>query len=519
MHTQVLIVGAGPTGLMLAVQMARAGLMPFIVDRHAGPAMQSRALGVHARTLEIYERMGVVEQALALGTPATGGNLWADGRRLGRVPLGSAGARVSRYPYILVLGQDDNERIMGERLSGLGVTIAWNTELVELAQDVGGVRARLRDPDGRERELQADWVAGCDGARSSVRELNGIGFPGASYEQVFFVADTTATGSMVPGELNIYLWKKGFHLFFPMRGNDHWRVVGILEPQLRDRPGLTFEAVVPSIEQEAGDQLAFQGCSWFSTYRIHHRRAASFRAGRCFLLGDAAHVHSPVGAQGMNTGLQDAYNLAWKLARVGRGEAAAALLDSYEAERIPVADRLLDTTDRAFRVIVSDNPLAGLLRTQVLARVAALAMRSARVQSLAFRTISQTAICYRAGPLSREAAPMPAEGVRAGDRFPWLQLRLAAGAAPQDLFEQLDDTRWTLLLFGQDAPAPAALPPDVAVLCVPADAGNDAVLAGAGIALLAFYLLRPDGHVGLCGAVFDAEVARRYFVEQVGLFS
>ena len=142
---------------------------------------------------------------------------------------------------------------------------------------------------------------------------------------------------MVPDELNVYLWRQGFHLFFPMRGTDHWRVVGILPPHLRGRDDLTFEDVIPSVRQEAGAELSFEACSWFSTYRIHHRRAARFRDRRCFLLGDAAHIHSPVGAQGMNTGLQDAYNLAWKLALVVSGRADAALLDSYEDERIPVA--------------------------------------------------------------------------------------------------------------------------------------------------------------------------------------
>ena len=514
--TQVLIVGAGPTGLMLAIQLARAGVRPVIIDRHAGPAMQSRALGVHARTLEIYARMGVIDQALARGIPATGGNLWADGRLLGKVPLGQAGGRISPYPYILVLGQDENEFIMGERLSGLGITIEWNTELAALTQHADHVQATIRNHDGSERTLTAAWVAGCDGSKSAVRELNGIGFPGAPYQHVFFVADVTMTGNMVPGEVNIYLWKKGFHLFFPMRGQDHWRLVGILPPELRDRSDVTFESVIPSVRAEAGDSLAFNGCSWFSTYRIHHRRAAKFREGRCFLLGDAAHVHSPVGAQGMNTGLQDAYNLGWKLARVVQGRAAPALLDSYEAERIPVAERLLNTTDRGFRVIVADNPIAGLMRTQVLARFAALAMRSERVQALAFRTISQTAIEYRDGPLSREEHGVSRDGPRAGDRFPWLKLQLTPGGPVEDLFERFDDTRWTLLLFGQDAPAVDALPAEaMEVIAVPQVSANETVLADAKIEPPAYYLLRPDGHVGLCGGTFDADAMRRYFAEQV----
>src|SRR5262249_24068131 len=154
----------------------------------------------------------------------------------------------------------------------------------------------------------------------------------APYEHVFFVADVEATGSMVADEVNVYLFRKGFHLFFPMRGARHWRVVGIVPPALRGKDGVTFEDLLPSLRGEAGSALGFQSCSWFSTYRIQHRHAARYRAGRCFLLGDAAHIHSPVGAQGMNTGLQDAYNLAWKLALVAQGRADEALLDTYEEE-------------------------------------------------------------------------------------------------------------------------------------------------------------------------------------------
>src|SRR6266516_1606744 len=319
----VLIVGAGPTGLMLANQLARRSVRARIIDRDTGPSLQTRALGVQARTLEIYSHLCIVERALELGKRATGANIWVQGRRAARLPLG----------------------------------------------DIG-------------------------------RELSGIAFEGAPYEHVFFVADTRVTGPMVPDELNVYLWREGFHLFFPMRGTDHWRLVGILPPHLRGRDDLTFEEVIPSVRRQAGTELSFEACTWLSTYRIHHRRAARFRHRRCFLLGDAAHIHSPVGAQGMNTGLQDAYNLAWKLALVVSGRAGAALLDSYEDERVPVAKRLLSTTDRAFSLVVADSWLAGLFRTRVVPKIMAFLMGLNWVQRLVFRTISQIGIRYRNSSLS-----------------------------------------------------------------------------------------------------------------------
>ncbi len=513
----MLVVGAGPTGLMLANQLGRQGLRATIIDRHAGPALQTRALGVQARTLEIYSHLGIADRAVALGTRATGADMWAEGRRMARVPLGDIGRDLSPYPYLLILGQDDNERLLGETLGRWGMAVQWNTELVGLTQAPDGVTARLRQADGTVREVVAAWVAGCDGARSAVRDLNGIAFQGAPYEHVFFVADTRLTGTMVPGELNVYLWRDGFHLFFPMRGPDHWRLVGIVPAALRGREDLTLDDVIPSILRESPG-LSVQDCSWFSTYRIHHRRAARFRERRCFLLGDAAHIHSPVGAQGMNTGLQDAYNLGWKLALVVRGGAGPGLLDSYQAERIPVAERLLATTDRAFAIVVSDNRLAGLIRTRVAARALALAMRVGRIRELAFRTISQIGIAYRGSPLSETLPDLPRSSPRAGDRFPWLRLKLAAEGLVEDLFARLDDTRFTLVVVGQPAPPPIpGLEDLVHVLAVPADPANLRELARAGIPARAFFLVRPDGYVGLAGAGTAGPELARYLTRRVGV--
>jgi 2-polyprenyl-6-methoxyphenol hydroxylase-like FAD-dependent oxidoreductase len=487
----VLVVGAGPTGLMLANQLVRHGVRPLVVDRHAGPVRETRAIGVQARTLEIYERLGIVEQALALGRRADGVNLWIGGARAARLPFGDIGRGLSPFPYLFILGQDDNERLLGERLREQGVDVRWRCELVGLEPHDDRVVATLRGADGRDERVDARWVAGCDGARSAVRELNGIGFPGAPYEHVFFVADVQASGPMTAGELNVYLWRDGFHLFFPMRGERHWRVVGIVPQPLRGHDELSFDAVVPSVRDEVGGGLAFEHCTWFSTYRIHHRRAARFRNGRCFLLGDAAHIHSPVGAQGMNTGLQDAYNLAWKLALVVRGACDAVLLDSYAAEREPVAERLLRTTDRAFTFALSRSGAARFVRTRLLARIAAAALQRDGVRRFAFRTIAQTGIAYPDSALSQTLPGLPADAPRAGERFPWRPA----------LWPRLDDRSFHLVLAGQPAPTlPRPLP----------------VHAADELTGPAFWLLRPDGHVGLCGGRLDPGTLERYLRERVG---
>ena len=519
LEADVLVVGAGPTGLMLANQLARRGVRLMIIDRHSGPAQQTRAMAVQARTLEIYAAMGIAERAVSLGTIGAGANMWANGRWRARIPLGDIGKDVSPFPYVLMLGQDENERILGARLNEHGIDVRWNTELVSFEQRPDHVEAVLKLPDGATRMIRAAWVGGCDGSRSAVRELSRIGFPGARYEHTFFVADTEAVGPMKEGELNVYLWRDGFHLFFPMRGADRWRVIGILPKRLRGRDDLAFEDVIPAIRGEAGLAVRFKRCDWFSTYRIHHRAAERFRDRRCFLLGDAAHVHSPMGGQGMNTGLQDAYNLAWKLDLVVQGRADAALLESYEAERIPVARRLLETTDRAFQLAVSDGWFARALRTRMIARVAAFAMRFERVRSIAFRTISQIGIHYRESALSKSLAGLPKHAPLAGDRFPWLHLKFAANGAAEDLYGKLDDTRFNLLVIGQEPPADtsSSFAGLLRVHAIPADPANDAALAKAKIPTTCFYLLRPDGHVGLCGGRLQAGALARYAHAQLHL--
>lgn len=485
---EVLVCGAGPTGLVLALRLVRAGVRVRIIDAAAEPGTTSRALVVHARTLEFYRQMGLAGAFLAEGLPFLAVNMWVRSRRVARAVLGDMGKGMSPFPYMFVCTQDRHERFLIEHLRRAGLEVERPLALVDFTQDGGGVKARLEDASGTIQECEASYLAGTDGARSTARDVLEIGFPGGTYDRFFYVADVEATGPVMNDELHVALDEADFMAVFPLRGGHTARLIGIVRAEQESvRESLTWDDVSRSIAERMG--IAVQRVNWFSTYRVHHRVAERFQQGRAFLLGDAAHIHSPVGGQGMNTGIGDAVNLAWKLADVLRGRAPEGLLDTYAPERMAFARRLIATTDRGFTIATSPTARARLVRTRVLPRVLPVAVRLARVRRLMFRTVSQIAINYRGQALSAGQVG-PVEG---GDRLPWAEL--ARGPATTDNYAVLDGREWQVHVYG----TPAA---GVAEAC----AGRGLALHvfewrdsmdKAGLTRSALYLVRPDGYVAL----------------------
>src|SRR6516164_3964866 len=346
----VLIIGAGPTGLVLALWLTRLGVRVRIIDKTADPGTTSRAVAIQARTLELYRQLDLASAVVEAGVKVAAANLWVGGANAARVPLGRLGQGFSPFPFALTYPQDAHERLLIERLDGLGVKVERRTELVRFEQQPEGVRAVLGRADGSEETCEAAYLAGCDGAHSTVREALAVGFPGGTYSGLFYVADVDAAGPAADGEIHVDLEEADFLAVFPLKGTGRLRLIGPVswEPD-REHRELTFDDVSPRAIRNL--KLTIAGVNWFSTYHVHHRVAAKFREGRAFLLGDAAHVHSPVGGQGMNTGIGDAVNLSWKLAAVLNGGAPDSLLDTYEPERIGFARKLVATTDRVFAVV------------------------------------------------------------------------------------------------------------------------------------------------------------------------
>jgi 2-polyprenyl-6-methoxyphenol hydroxylase-like FAD-dependent oxidoreductase len=448
-QTDVIIIGAGPTGLALACQLVRYGIDFVIIEQNDGVTAYSKALGVHARTLEIYEQMGLAQQAFDRGTIASTARLLTGGKVRAELDLSNLGAGLTAYPYVLFCEQSKNEQLLYEYLQRNGQTVCWQTELESCSQTEEKVTARVKTADGRTQRIEAKYLVGCDGPKSPVRHALGIEFAGSTFDRLFYVADVKIDWNLHHDAFHVCLLQNSLLVFFPLKGEHRYRIVGTFPEEFAKEEGeVLYAEIQQRIQAEAGFELNVRDVEWFSTYRVHSRYVSNFSAGRCFLAGDAAHVHTPVGAQGMNTGIQDGYNLAWKLAMVLQGKADKTILETYHQERLENAKRLVETTDRIFQFAAGSNWLFAFLRTQVLPSLAPLVIGIEQVRKLLFPLISQIGINYRHSALSQHPGDDRFK-VKAGDRMPYL---LVDG---QSIYDKLHQPKFHWLVF---ADARADLP-------------------------------------------------------------
>jgi 2-polyprenyl-6-methoxyphenol hydroxylase-like FAD-dependent oxidoreductase len=441
----VLVVGAGPTGLMMASELARHGICCRIIDKAPRPSQLSKALAIHARTLEVFESIGIVDSFVAAGVKAHGGSIYANRKRIVHFLFDRL---ESRYNYALMLPQDETEVLLSRHLESLGVKVERSVELCAIRQDADSVTATLRLADGGEERCRAEYLVGCDGAHSTVRHALNIGFLGAEYEENFALADIKVDSNLPDDEIVGFAGDKGIVFFFPIT-HGRYRIIADVVATGSEDP--TLEELQKIVDEQCHIEARLHDPKWTAYFKIHRRQAVAYRMGRAFLAGDAAHIHSPAGGQGMNTGLQDAYNLAWKLAATLQGRVTPAVLDSYAAERHAVGRQVLTTTDAMTRMMELRNPIAAHIRNRLASALSSLEV----FQSLARRNMSELAVNYRDSPIVAEyregvfgTFAALGGGPHAGDRAPDADGLLLPDGSKARLFELLRGDHHTLLLFG-----------------------------------------------------------------------
>jgi 2-polyprenyl-6-methoxyphenol hydroxylase-like FAD-dependent oxidoreductase len=509
--TEVLVVGAGPTGLALAAHLVARGVHPRVVDRAPDRVHESRALAIQPRTLEVLAPLGLSDELVALGNPGVRLTLHSRGREAD-LRLFDLGLEDTEFPFLLFLSQAETERVLGEWLAQRGVRVERGVSLTGLHGDGDGASARLRHADGTDETAPARFVVGCDGGRSAVRDAAGIAFQGSSYPQSFLLADLEVDG-IAPDAVHVFLSRSGMLFYFPLGQPASWRLLAMEDPAAAspESAPVTRDDLQAISDAYTGGGVRLHDPVWATRFRLHHRIAAHYRQQSVFLAGDAAHVHSPAGAQGMNTGIQDAANLAWKLAQVVQHGSNDALLDTYDLERRPVGRSVLRFSDRGLRISTSTNPVLGFIRTRVAPRALSMATRWRAGRAYGFRTIAQLNIHYRRSPLSVDGPAAKGRAVRAGDRLPDVPLDVDGGAAR--LHTLIDGTGWNLLLFGpRSAWADVPAVPGVAVHRVSTATMPGVLVDRDGSAVRRFglssddvhqVLVRPDGHIGYRGGGAD----------------
>jgi 2-polyprenyl-6-methoxyphenol hydroxylase-like FAD-dependent oxidoreductase len=459
----ILIVGAGPVGLTLGIELLRHGVSCRVVEQCEKAHHQSRATDIHARTLEAFYDMGVDREIIARGHRRHLLRLHVDGRLVGENRIDG---QDTPFSFDLGLPQCDIESVLEARFESLGGKVERGVRLACMSQDASGVTGTLLYPGGRWKEERHAWLVACDGARSAVRRSLEVLLEGSTFDEAFFLVDSELDTPLSPDALSVFISARGSVCFLPMPGQRAFRIFGELDLASPIPSALETSFVQDIVDRRAGAGHAIRAIGWSSLFRVHTRMVKQYRYGRIFLAGDAAHIHSPMGGHGMNTGIQDAYNLGWKLALAARGAAKDALLDTYAPERIPIARAILDETDSLTRMMLT----RGALAREVLSRALPLLTKLPPSRRRSVEQALELNVSYRDSPHVEEHLTSVLDatlfsdkqsehaslversdfvhGPQPGDHAPDVKLTNGPCASMHEL---LRGTRHTLLLFDGDA--------------------------------------------------------------------
>lgn len=447
---EVLVVGAGPTGLMAACLLARSGVKVRIIERRVEPTRESRAFAVQARTLELMQSIGLADRFLARGVIAGSVNLHVKGPFRGGLNFDLARTADTPFPFILMIPQSETEALLIQDLEEQGIRVERGQQLLNLVQDQDGVSAHVTAPDGTVAEIRSTFIIGADGSRSVVREAAGIGWDGEMLPQRFLLADCKVEWPLDHHRFRVFINGRRIGLFLPLYGSQLSRVMatdlsgGFGDGEAAQPPPLDLKEMQEGMSAAINMPVTLSNPAWITRYRAHHRFVDRYRSGRAFVAGDAAHIHSPAGGQGMNTGLQDVANLVWKLAAVLRG-GNAALLDTYDGERRPVGETVVKSTGRLFAAAAGQAGFKAALRDLILPLVLKIISRARPIQTKAFRRLSQRDIVYPAGTAAVAVDKAawkkgPAPGARAPN---------AALRPGREVFDLLAGYRMTVLALSR----------------------------------------------------------------------
>lgn len=500
MKPQILIVGAGPTGLALAYSLAIRDVPFRIIEKNSVPGTASRALAVHARILEHYAQLGLSDSIVSRGQRILSLDL-SDGNEVqAKLKFHDFGKGLSPFPFILSLPQDEHEEILVDQLQRLGIKVEWNTELSSFVDNGETVNAVLNKDAHPEESANFSYLCGCDGASSTVRKGLGLGFPGGTYEQLFFVADVeTEKPELEMEKMDMYMDDDGFMLYMSVRNAHTKRILGVVPEESNADTKVEYKDISDFIEKKI--RLTAAKVNWFSTYRVHNRVSDHFVKGRIFILGDAGHLHSPAGGQGMNTGIGDAINLSWKLAAVVKGKAAPSLLETYETERIVFARTLTATTDRVFQTIVSHKFRGTLLRKFFMPFILPSLFKFSIFEKNAFKILSQIHINYRKSAISKGKAGK----IFGGMRLPWFK------TAEWDNFQPLRSCDWQIHIYGQARKELIDFTHSQSLEIH--EFAWEPQMRKVGLRQNALYLIRPDGHVAFANSAQKVGALKAYLNE------
>lgn len=509
MHTQVIIIGAGPTGLMAACQLARFNIDFIIIDTKPAPTHESRAMLVTARSMEIYQQMGIVDIVLQQGNVISKFAIYMNGREKAALKTAEAGSGLTDFPNLQAFEQFKNEEMLYEQLKTTGHDVLWRTSFVSFEQNKDLVLANLYDKSDPFRKItvKASYILACDGASSIVRQQLGLNFAGGTYQNKFFVADVQLNWHQALNKLIASLSRANFCAFFPMYGDNNYRILGTLPESFASTDDVSFDDLKEVIANNIKLPLNIEKLNWFSVYKLHHRCIDKFRLNRCFLLGDAAHIHSPAGGQGMNTGLQDAHNLAWKLALVLQDTAGEKLLDTYHDERHPFAQWLMKFTDNIFAFMTGRNWVIYQLRAHLLPYILQFVLSKKWIARRIFRILSQIWYSYKKSPLSLQFIKQKLR-FSAGDRCPYVMTEIDGKL--QSIYHLLTEAKFHLLYIGGSLDSdylPGHLKPYIKIVNLPLNEGWQKL----GVKSDLYLLIRPDNYIGLMSDEISPALITGYF--------